>query len=407
MSKAVIEVSNLSKMYQIGHKVNFDLRESLISGVKNLFGSQKQTQTEEIWVLKDINFKVHKGEVLGVIGKNGAGKSTLLKILSRISEPTKGRITMKGRISSLLEVGTGFHPELTGRENIYLNGSILGMTRKEINAKFDEIIDFSGVEQFIDTPVKRYSKGMYARLAFSVAAHLEPEILLVDEVLSVGDAEFQKKSMGKMKDATGHGRTVLFISHNMNAVSNLCTRCIVLKNSRLVFNGNTDEAINFYLTDAENLEQQPKLALRTDRTGNGKIQFTDIKIEAIKENGEINQIIKTNDTLKVTLFYLTNNLQPNNQISFNIRFLDQSLNKLFTTRFSTQKNDNINIQKNSICCIIPNLPLVKGSYVIDLVAQENENIADEVTYAETFDVINRGYKFNNGCPFLLQHYWNQ
>ena len=189
--------------------------------------------TEEFWALKDVSFEVKRGEVLGIIGRNGAGKSTLLKVLSRITEPTEGRVTIEGRVASLLEVGTGFHPELTGRENVYLNGAILGMTRAEIKRKFDEIVDFSGVERFLDTPVKRYSSGMYVRLAFAVAAHLEPEILIIDEVLAVGDAEFQKKCLGKMQDVAGHGRTVLFVSHNMGAIERLCDNVVVLSQGRV------------------------------------------------------------------------------------------------------------------------------------------------------------------------------
>src|SRR2546426_588028 len=199
-----------------------------------------------IWALKDVSFEVKHGEVLGIIGRNGAGKSTLLKILSRITEPTSGRAEVYGRVGSLLEVGTGFHPDLTGRENVYLNGTILGMKKREVDAKFEEIVDFSGVEKFIDTPVKRYSSGMRVRLAFSVAAHLEPEILIVDEVLAVGDAEFQKRCLGKMEDVASHGRTVLFVSHNMGAVSQLCDRCILLQDGGIRFDGETKEAVDIY-----------------------------------------------------------------------------------------------------------------------------------------------------------------
>src|SRR5690554_2229769 len=210
--------------------------------------TQKAQKGEHISALRDINLEVKQGEVLGIIGKNGAGKSTLLKILSRVTSPTTGVIKTKGQIASLLQVGTGFHPELTGRENVFLNGAILGMTRAEINAKLDEIVDFSGCEMYIDTPVKRYSSGMKVRLAFAVAAHLEPDILVIDEVLAVGDAEFQKKAIGKMQDiSSGDGRTVLFVSHNMAAVQSLCTRAIVLDNGISVFEGDTQEAIDYYL----------------------------------------------------------------------------------------------------------------------------------------------------------------
>ncbi len=211
--------------------------------------SPKPAKREEFWALRDVSFELERGKVLGIIGRNGAGKSTLLKILSRITEPSEGRVTIRGRVASLLEVGTGFHPELTGRENIFLNGSILGMTRAEIKSKFDEIVDFAGVEKFLDTPVKRYSSGMYVRLAFAVAAHLEPEILIVDEVLAVGDAEFQKKCLGKMREVSrGEGRTVLFVSHNMAAISGLCQRAILLDHGDMVMDGTVDRVISQYLS---------------------------------------------------------------------------------------------------------------------------------------------------------------
>ncbi|WP_339698760.1 polysaccharide ABC transporter ATP-binding protein [Algoriphagus aquimarinus] len=256
--KTVIKVQNLSKRYRLGLKEK--KAETLAGQVANLIKSPWQNlmrlremsrfgiEDESVfWALKDINFEVKQGEVLGIIGKNGAGKSTLLKILSQITEPTSGRIEIKGRVASLLEVGTGFHPELSGRENIYMNGTILGMTRREIDSKLDEIIDFSGVEKFIDTAVKFYSSGMKVRLGFSVAAHLEPEILIIDEVLAVGDFEFQKKCLGKMQDVAGQGRTVLFVSHQMDAITRLCTRVVLLKNGGLTYNGSPAIAVKRYL----------------------------------------------------------------------------------------------------------------------------------------------------------------
>jgi lipopolysaccharide transport system ATP-binding protein len=257
MSDIAIKVENISKLYQIGDTSSGSLRETL----SGLFSSSKKKSTEDFWALKDISFEVKKGEAVGIVGKNGAGKSTLLKVLSRITEPTRGRIEINGRVSSLLEVGTGFHPELTGRENVYLNGTILGMSRAEVKAKFDEIVDFSGVEKFLDTPVKRYSSGMKVRLAFAVAAHLEPEILIIDEVLAVGDAEFQKKCLGKMEDVTGEGRTILFVSHNMSAVKNLCSKAIFLKNGEVKQIDITEKVIELYLnatsgTDSTGLVSQ-------------------------------------------------------------------------------------------------------------------------------------------------------
>src|SRR3989442_1696931 len=261
MSDVVIKAEGLGKKYVIGHQAESGgyvaLRDVLTHNVRNMWHKTKDLfrgdvpvqgdSREDIWALRDINFEIRQGEVVGIIGRNGAGKSTLLKILSRITEPTEGRVFVKGRMASLLEVGTGFHPELTGRENIFLNGSILGMTRAEIKSKFDEIVTFAEVEKFLDVPVKRYSSGMYVRLAFAVAAHLEPEILVVDEVLAVGDAEFQLKCLGKMQEVSTGGRTVLFVSHNMAAVRRLCARGIYLVNGRVEFEGRVDKVIDKYL----------------------------------------------------------------------------------------------------------------------------------------------------------------
>ena len=227
----VIKVENISKRYEIGETSNFvTLRDKLIELPSRIFKGPKRTKT--FWALKDVSFEVRRGEVVGIIGKNGASKSTLLKVLARITEPTSGRITMHGRVASMLEVGTGFNPELTGRENIYLNGAIIGMARKEIDAKFADIVEFSGIGKFLDTPVKHYSSGMYVRLAFAVAAHLDADILLVDEVLAVGDAEFQKKCLGKMSDLAHSGRTVIFVSHDLSAVSKLCNRVLLMENGK-------------------------------------------------------------------------------------------------------------------------------------------------------------------------------
>ncbi|GHA08415.1 ABC transporter ATP-binding protein [Arenicella chitinivorans] len=259
MANTVIKVEHLSKYYRLGLIGAGTLREDVSRMMSRLrgktdpldpiHGHMTGRDQGEIWALNDVNFEVSQGEILGIIGKNGAGKSTLLKVLSRITAPTSGRIKMKGRVGSLLEVGTGFHEELTGRENVYLNGAILGMTRQEVSSKLDEIIEFAEMAQFIDTPVKRYSSGMRVRLAFSVAAHLEPEILIIDEVLAVGDIEFQNKCIGKMESVAGHGRTVLFVSHNMNIVQNLCTRGIIIDHGSVGFDGGIQEATNLYMTN--------------------------------------------------------------------------------------------------------------------------------------------------------------
>jgi len=284
MSNTLIKVENLSKKYIIGHQQEgrryVALRDVISEGTKSLVkgifkpsvGNGK-TPYEEFWALKDVSFEVKQGERIGIIGRNGAGKSTLLKLLSRITEPSEGRINLKGRVASLLEVGTGFHPELTGRENIYLNGAILGMTKVEIKKKFDEIVDFAEIEKFLDTPVKRFSSGMYVRLAFAVAAHLEPEILLVDEVLAVGDAQFQKKCLGRMGDVSKEGRTVLFVSHNMTALKSLCNRTILLNKGELIKDGETRCVVNHYIQNIgsdvlEQVWENPETA-----PGNDKVRF--------------------------------------------------------------------------------------------------------------------------------------
>jgi len=279
----VLKVEKIFKQYELGQVSTGTMAHDFNRWLHKIRGkedpylkiTEKNTRDEQggskfVWALDDISFDVHQGDVLGIIGRNGAGKSTLLKILSNVTAPTKGNIKIKGRIASLLEVGTGFHPDLTGRENIYLNGAILGMSKKEIKSKFDEIVAFSGVDKYIDTPVKRYSSGMYVRLAFSVAAHLEPEILIVDEVLAVGDAEFQRKCLGKMKEVSQNGRTVIFVSHNLVAVKSLCTKGIVLEQGKLVFNGTADEAVEHYMrTSVGNLNpivafNSPDIALGND-----------------------------------------------------------------------------------------------------------------------------------------------
>ena len=273
MSDAIISVENLGKKYRIAHQAERQrytaLRDVITEKAKRFFSRSQSSDlrpptSEDFWALKDVSFEVKQGEVVGIIGRNGAGKSTLLKILSRITEPTTGRIRLRGRVASLLEVGTGFHPELTGRENVFLNGAILGMHRAEIKRKFDEIVAFAEVEKFLDTPVKRYSSGMYVRLAFAVAAHLEPEILIVDEVLAVGDAEFQKKCLGKMQEVSKGGRTVLFVSHNMNAVQKLCGKGIVLKAGQIHFNGKIEESIQHYMRSVE-MRSRVEFSMRNDR----------------------------------------------------------------------------------------------------------------------------------------------
>ena len=308
-----ISVKNIGKQYKIGaaetrFRYNM-LRDVIVDTVsapvrlaKALIGkSDRRMNQNYVWALKDVSFDLEEGKVLGIVGRNGAGKSTLLKILSRVTEPTTGSVTVRGRVGSLLEVGTGFHPELTGRENIYMNGAILGMKRSEIDSKFDEIVDFSEVNQFIDTPVKRYSSGMYLRLAFAVAAHLEPEILVVDEVLAVGDAEFQKKCLGKMGDVAQQGRTVLFVSHNMSAILRLTQEAIVLNKGQLIMRGPTQEAVDYYLSSGQS--QAGERVWDADEISTTSAPFTPISLKVKERSGKVVDTVRSTEPVSVEFEY--------------------------------------------------------------------------------------------------------
>ncbi len=299
MAEVVIRAEGLSKHYRLGRGPKYkSLRESLSRLASHPLSSLRRSARETIWALNDVSFCVSRGEVVGVIGRNGAGKSTLLKILSRITEPTLGRAEVTGRVGSLLEVGTGFHAELTGRENIYLNGAILGMRRAEIVRKFEEIVAFSEIDRFLDTQVKHYSSGMYLRLAFAVAAHMDPEIMLVDEVLAVGDAAFQKKCLGKMEQVAAAGRTVLFVSHNMASIVSLCSRAIRLDSGRLVDDGPAQEVVQHYLQSVAT-QEVVNLAERRDRDGDGSVRMTGVRIESRDPDG----VIRPTSRLRVSLDY--------------------------------------------------------------------------------------------------------
>jgi lipopolysaccharide transport system ATP-binding protein len=329
---------------------------------------------DTIWALHDVSFPVKRGEVLGIIGRNGAGKTTLLKILSRITKPTEGKAWINGRVASLLEVGTGFHPELTGRENIFLNGAILGMTKAEIRQKFDEIVEFAEIEKFIDTPVKRYSSGMYVRLAFAVAAHLEPEILLVDEVLAVGDAAFQKKCLGKMGNVAKEGLTVLFVSHNMAAIEALCPRCLVLANGEITFIGDTSKAITKYLNDNLSLKNVP-LKERRDREGLGNVKIKEIEISAP-------QGLATGKTVTILATYES---KGNIEIKeFGLSIWTNREVKLIS--LSTEFSGGLkNIPSEGIVtCKIPELPLVTGNYILNFFVSSIHGIEDYIVNALSF-----------------------
>ncbi len=396
MSKPIIEVINISKKFNIGQKSS-DIRHS----INNLF-SFKHNKKPEIWALKDVSFEVHEGEVFGLIGPNGSGKSTLLKILSRITYPTSGKAILRGRVSSLLEVGTGFHNELTGRENIYLNGSILGMKRAEIKQKFDEIVDFSGIEQFIDTPVKHYSSGMYVRLAFSVAAHLEPEILLVDEVLSVGDLEFRQKSMGKMNEVAKKGRTVIFVSHNLEAIESLCTSGVLLDFGQMLIQDKIYNVINKY-KNRFNLYEQIEIKNST---------YPDIEIfkfDLIDSYNNKTRIISCGDSINVEIS-LNSKIDIEN-INLRIDIYDNSYQtKLVLSSYLT--GDKFLIKKGTNCflCTIHRIPLNVGLYKMDF------GIARSGTYLFLFKEIiklqiTQGNYYPTGntpesqYPYLLDHRW--
>lgn len=385
MSDTVIKVENLSKRYVLGHQrgrgdgLRHAVEAALRNPIKWLKDRRRQSAKteEEFWALKDVCFEVNRGEVVGIIGRNGAGKSTLLKILSRITEPTRGRIELNGRAACLLEVGTGFHPELTGRENIFLNGAILGMSRAEIQRKFDEIVAFSEVERFLDTPVKRYSSGMYVRLAFAVAAHLEPEILIVDEVLAVGDAAFQKKCLGKMNEVAKHGRTVLFVSHNMPMVSNLCQKGLMLRNGSVAERGAIGEVVEAYLGEMSKLSVVP-LAEREDRTGTGEIRAT--RIDLVNFDGNSLEHVMTGQSLTVRLHYRceSNRLMRDCRVILSFRRNEQTY--LVLSTWVVDKNPLQLQGEGCIDFIVPEFPLTAGTYFVDAFVESNE-VYDAVAHA--------------------------
>lgn len=364
-------VMELSKRYLIGGEKKGTLTETLAG----MFGF-KNNAKEEFWALQDINFEVKKGEVIGIIGKNGAGKSTLLKILSRITQPTSGKIEINGRVASLLEVGTGFHPELTGRENIYLNGTILGMSREEVKFKFAEIVEFSGIRKFIDTPVKRYSSGMYVRLAFAVAAHLDPEILIIDEVLAVGDADFQRKCLGKMKEVAGQGRTVLFVSHNLTAVKSLCEKSILLEKGKLVLYEETDKVISRYMMNGENISNSSIYLVE-------KIVLDKIQISNV--HSDKNEISLEDHFMIDIHCSITDELTEN--YSFTIRLKDNTGNYLFASG-SNFLNRDIARNKQKHTCEIPGNLLNSGKYSIDLLLiKEGKILKKTIVDASSFVII--------------------
>lgn len=407
MSKPIIEIEHISKRYRLGAQKEryLSLRDEIVNWVSPSI-RRKRALNNMFWALNDVSFSVERGEAVGIIGRNGAGKSTLLKVLSQITPPTGGKITMRGRVASLLEVGTGFHPELTGRENVYLNGAILGMTRREIARKFDEIVAFAEVEKFLDTPVKRYSSGMYVRLAFAVAAYLEPEILVVDEVLAVGDGEFQKKCLGKMDNVAKSGRTVLFVSHNMAAIQNLCSRSILLRAGQVEADGNSAEVTALYIDDFLH-DSKVSLADRTDRSGNGNVKLT----SATLRNSDLAPISSAMSGAShyLDFGYVASGACKNIEIAFTIR--DSRSQYLYRPSSEDSGLDVSHIPEQGILrCSIPRLPLVSGSYRITVEVKNNGIVADYIEGAyilnvECGDFYGTG-KINTHSPVLLDHKWS-
>lgn len=405
---SAIEFENISKQYRLGvvstGTLSHDLnrfwhtkvlrREDPYLKIGETNDRSHRGKSEYVWALKDIDFKVEQGDVVGIIGKNGAGKSTLLKLLSRVTAPTTGIIRARGRIASLLEVGTGFHPEMTGRENIYMNGAIMGMTRSEITRKLDEIVDFSGCERYLDTPVKRYSSGMIVRLGFAIAAHLEPEILVVDEVLAVGDAEFQKKAIGKMQDVSqGEGRTVLFVSHNMGAVKNLCKRGVVLSQGQVAFDGTVDDAVGAYL-EIKRLKsiQYPRVINKeyfiknVFLMKNGFISENVLNDEAFSFSIETNKPLQNTDDIEIGIY---------NQFDEKISHIGTTLK---ANSFKEKQSINFNFDK---------FPFCSGLYHINVALKKNNDCIDWIDNALTFQIDNGNFYLSGKlpdstqCPYLI------
>ena len=403
MPEVVIRVEGLGKRYRIGARQKkpagrgASIRRLLVSPFTYLRTTMRPpTEEETLWALKNVSFEVKQGEVIGIVGRNGAGKSTLLKVLSRITEPTEGRATIRGRVSSLLEVGTGFHPELTGRENIYLSGAILGMKKVETDRKFDEIVSFSEIEQFIDTPVKRYSSGMYVRLAFSVAAHLEPQILMVDEVLAVGDVDFQKKCLGKMEQAATGGRTVLFVSHNMSIISTLCEKVMVLSQGRVSTIGPTQQAIGAYLAQFGADATSKRSWSFDDAPGGENVKIRGVTVTAA--NGIPKQHYSTTEPVFATIEYWV--LTDDVPVNANLHLFDQKNNHICSVANYSETRSNP-IKKRGLYrsrCVIPGHFLNSGPHTIEPILTvdgkgRQVHVRDRVAF-ETLDeeqlVLSRG-----------------
>lgn len=420
MPENIIEANNIGKRYDIAHMRGgyVALRDVIANVFKSPFsflahkarravGLEKK---EEFWALRGVSFSVKKGEVIGIIGPNGAGKSTLLKILSQITPPTEGEVVLRGRVGSLLEVGTGFHPELTGRENIFLNGAILGMRKQEIADKFDAIVAFAGVEKFLDTPVKHYSSGMYVRLAFSVAAHMEPDILLVDEVLAVGDAEFQKKCLGKMDEITKkEGRTILFVSHNMGAIQNLCPKTILMEGGKVKRFGPTDEIIEGYLASIGKQSAQ-QVSKRTDRAGSGELRITNAYLST-RDSKQAFQA-SSGDPVKLVFEYQCEDGVSFDKITIGANVVSPGGEGVFLCHTDMTNSSFENVSgRGAFECKVKKLPLVNGPYFVHIRIVGDNKLLDDVKNVFSFEAIPGDY-FGTGnvikhSMVYVDHSWSK
>ncbi len=408
MSRPIIEVESVSKRYKLGQFNAQTMREE----VEQFFQRFRKkgeaagiphapTNSSEFWALKDISFSVEPGEVVGIIGRNAAGKSTLLKILSRITEPTSGEIRIRGRVASLLEVGTGFHPELTGRENIYLNGTILGMTKAEVKAKFDEIVAFAEIDKFLDTPVKRYSSGMYVRLAFAVAAHLEPEILIVDEVLAVGDLNFQKKCLGKMQDiSANNGRTVLFVSHNLTAINAFCHRGVFLDHGRLTEHGAISDVINAYVSSNLHNKDQTLSVFDAPRSGGDQKAITEAWVE--NKSGQVVNEALIDEPIFICYRFNADRILKNPGYGFGVN--DMLGQRIFSfANYVTRGEPFADAKEGVVVCCIPKTRLLPGQYIISLGLGERGGVSvDYIEQALKLQIISRDI-FGTGKMFEAAH----
>jgi lipopolysaccharide transport system ATP-binding protein len=418
--KPILEIRGLSKQYKLGGRrirKTETLRELLhrVGGAPlRMLGKNNSPPKEDLysfWALKDVSLDVNQGEVLGIVGRNGAGKSTLLKILSRITSPTEGAVTLRGRLASLLEVGTGFHPELTGRENIFLNGAILGMRRAEITKRFDEIVAFAEVEKFLDTPVKHYSSGMYVRLAFAVAAHLDPEILVVDEVLAVGDLSFQKKCLGKMGEVSRGGRTVLFVSHNMAAIENLCSRGIVLHQGKLHYDGLAKDAVQYYLNSLS-VQSGTGHVVELNGVGDRRSVVAPLlkRLEFLTENDQpVTEGLPIGSRLKVKVHF--DLPKPTANFNVGLGFNNSYGQRIFTAHsvFEPNRSDQEHVGAQVFACEIPSFTLTSGEYAVKVWLDLKGSEADAIEDAAKIRVVESDFYGTGKVPwngaFVLKHRW--